>query len=135
MFGIQGMAIWRSNSDERKDIWDEEVQMPIDDIQAAHRIRAICRSATDSAEKIARGIDGKDNKHKHEAERYERAARAAMEVALKIEDGLLRDSSVCQIVRLCVTANDTKTARILFRAVQAESIREDVLMEHPILRQ
>jgi hypothetical protein len=58
-----------------------------------------------------------------------------METAMKISDGLLRDSSVRQIVNLCVTANDLKTARILFRAVQALSIREDVLTEHPILRQ
>jgi hypothetical protein len=134
LFGDQGMAIWRSNCGERKEIWDEEIQSPIDDIQAAHRIRAICRSAADSAEKIARAVDRKDN-DKHDTERYERAARAAMEIALKISDGLLRDSSVCQIVNLCVAANDLKTARILFRAVQAASIREDVLMQHPILRQ
>jgi hypothetical protein len=38
-------------------------------------------------------------------------------------------------VNLCVKADDLKTARILFRAVQAETIREDVLNEHPILRQ
>jgi hypothetical protein len=135
LFGNQGMAIWRSNSGERKEIWDEEIQSPIDDIQAAHRIRAICRSAADSAGKIAHAGDRKDTKHNHDTERYERAARAAMEIALKISDGLLRDSSVCQIVNLCVTANDLKTARILFRAVQAASIREDVLMQHPILRQ
>src|SRR4030088_1215285 len=122
LFGIQGMAIWRSNSGERKEIWDEEIQSPIDDLQAAHRIRAICRSAADSAEKIARAVDRKDNKR--ETERYERAARAAMEIALKISDGLLRDSSVRQIVNLCVAADDLKTARILFRAVQAASIRE-----------
>jgi hypothetical protein len=133
LFGIQGMAIWRSNSGERKEIWDEEIQSPIDDLQAAHRIRAICRSAADSAEKIARAVDRKDNKR--ETERYERAARAAMEIALKISDGLLRDSSVRQIVNLCVAADDLKTARILFRAVQAVSIREDILTEHPILRQ
>jgi hypothetical protein len=135
LFGNQGMAIWRSNSGERKEIWDEEIQSPIDDIQAAHRIRAICRSAADSAEKIARAVDRKDNQHKRDTDRYERAAKAAMEIALKISDGLLRDSSVRQIVNLCVAANDFKTARILFRAVQSASIREDVLMEHPILRQ
>jgi hypothetical protein len=32
-------------------------------------------------------------------------------------------------------AGDSKTARILFRAIQAFSIREDVLNEHPVLRQ
>jgi hypothetical protein len=135
VFGIQGMAIWRSSSGARKEIWDEEPQSPMDDIQAAKKIRAICRSAADSAEKIARAGDRQDGKHKSEAERYERAARAAMQIAMKISDGLLRDSSVCQIVNLCVAADDLKTARILFRAVQAASIREEVLAEHPMLRQ
>jgi hypothetical protein len=129
------MAMWRFRSSERKEIWDEEIQSPIDDIQAANRIRAICRSAANSAEKIAGPLDRTDGEHKYQAERYERAARAAMETAMKISDGLLRDSSVRQIVNLCMAANDLKTARILFRAVQAASIREDVLTEHPILRQ
>jgi hypothetical protein len=76
-----------------------------------------------------------DKKKKYEAERYERAAKAAMEIAIKISDELLRDSSVRQIVGLCVQASDLKTARILFRAIQAETIREDVLNDHPMLRQ
>ena len=58
-----------------------------------------------------------------------------MKIAMKISDDLLRDSSVRQIVNLCVTANDMKTARILFRAIQADSIREDVLNDHPMLRE
>jgi hypothetical protein len=80
------------------------------------------------------GFAGKpDKKNKTEAERYERAAKAAMEIAMKISDDLLRDSSVRQIVSLCLTANDLKTARILFRAIQAVSIREDLLNDHPTL--
>ena len=30
-------------------------------------------------------------------------------------------------------ANDTKTAQTLFRAIQAKSIRDEVLREHPTL--
>lgn len=126
--------MWWFSKGERKEVWDEEIQWPIGDIEAAHRIRDICRSAADSAEKIAGGA-GHADKKKYETERYERAARAAMQIAIKISDDLLRDSSVRQIVSLCVTANDLRTARILFRAIQAVSIREDVLNEHPILRQ
>ena len=74
-------------------------------------------------------------KDKYHAERYERAAKAAMEIAMKISDDLMRDASVRQIVDLCMSANDLKTARILFRAIQAVSIREDVLNDHPVLRQ
>lgn len=128
--------MWWFSKGKRKEIWDEEIQWPIGDIQAAHKIRDICRSAADSAEKAGSLADRPDDKKsKSEAERYERAAKAAMEIAIKISDDLLRDSSVRQIVSLCVTANDLRTARILFRAIQAVSIREDMLNEYPMLRQ
>ena len=118
-----------------KEIWDEDIQWPIGDIEAAHRIRAICRSAADSAEKVVGFAGRPDNdQNKYHAERYERAAKTAMQIAMKIADDLLRDSAVRQIVGLCVKANDLRTARILFRAIQAASIREEVLQEHPILR-
>jgi hypothetical protein len=127
---------------KQKEIWDDEVRWPIGDIEAAHRIRNICRSAVDSAEQAGRvAEDDKNDKNKdsrrntYETDRYERAAKAAMEIAIKISDELLRDSSVRQIVDLCVKANDLRTARILFRAIQATSIKEDVLNDHPIFRQ
>ena len=151
-----GRAMWWFDKGKRKEIWDDEVQWPIGDIEAAHRIRDICRSAADSAERAGCVVednnvndrDGNDDNNKnnddknkndgrntYETERYERAARAAMEIAIKISDELLRDSSVRQIVDLCVKANDLRTARILFRAIQTTSIREDVLKDHPIFRQ
>jgi hypothetical protein len=133
---IQGVAMWWFSQGRRREIWDEEIQWPIGDIQAAHRIRDICRSAAHSAEKAGGLVDRPDNgKNKSETERYERAAKAAMEIAIRISDDLLRDSSVRQIVSLCVTANDLRTARILFRAIHAVSIREEMLNEYPMLRQ
>ena len=54
---------------------------------------------------------------------------------MKISDDLMRDAAVREIVELCLKANDTRTARILFRAIHAVSIREAVLSEHPDLRQ
>jgi len=56
-----------------------------------------------------------------------------METAMKIGDDLLRDSAVRQIVDLCLTADDLRTARILFRAIQSPSIRDEVLRDHPQL--
>jgi hypothetical protein len=127
--------MWWFNKGERKEIWDEDIQWPIGDIEAAHKIRGICRSAADSAEKISGSADRSDDKIKYEAERYERAAKTAMKIAIKISDDLLRDSAVRQIVNLCLQANDLKTARILFRAIQSVSIKEDTLNDYPILRQ
>ena len=128
--------MWWFNSAKRQEIWDEEIQWPIGDIEAAHKIRDICRSAADSAEKVG-GVAGRpDSKNsRYESERYERAAKTAMEIAIKISDGLMRDSSVRQIVNLCLKANDLKTARILFRAIHSSSIKEDLLNEYPVLRQ
>jgi len=127
------MAMWRFSKTKIKEVWDEEIQTPIGDIEAANRIRVICRSAADSAEKVARG--NLPEKEKHQAERYERAARTAMQIAMKMSDDLLRDSSVRQIVDLCMKANDLRTARILFRAIQSASIRQDVVNEQPMLRE
>jgi hypothetical protein len=128
--------MWWFNKGKRKEIWDENILWPMGDIEAAQKIRDICRSALDSAEKVGGFADRPGNKKdKYETERYERAAKAAMEIAIKISDDLLRDSSVRQIVNLCVKADDLRTARILFRAIHAASIREDVLNDHPMLRQ
>lgn len=124
------------DKDKRKDIWEETIQWPIGDIEAAKKIRDICRSAADSAEKVG-GLAGApaSRKDKYHAERYERAARAAMEIAMKVSDELMRDASVRQIVDLCMSANDLKTARILLRAIQAPSIVKEVLDDHTMLRQ
>jgi hypothetical protein len=117
-----------------KEILDEDIEWH-DDLEAAHKILDICNSAAGSAEKIGRQADGAETRaNKREAERYERAAKTAMEIAITISDDLLRDSAVCQIVVLCLKANHLKTASILFRAVQAGFIRNDMLNDHPALR-
>jgi hypothetical protein len=136
------MAMWLFNKDKRTEIWDEAIQWPLGDIEAADKIRNICRSATDSAERIggvAGDPDGKKKKPdkkqaERDAARYERAAKTAMEIAMKISDGLMRDSAISEIVELCLKASDMRTARILFRAIQSVSIRETVLGEHPTLQ-
>src|SRR5262249_41090418 len=124
------MAMRWFNKPKPLDIWDQPVAWPIGDLEAAHRIRDICRAAADSAAKL-RAPDCKNRPD--ELRRYERASRAAMETAMKITDDLLRDSAVRQIVDLCLTADDQRTARILFRAIQAPSIRDEVLHDHPLL--
>src|SRR6202166_4329999 len=95
------------------EIWDESIEGPIGDLEAAHKIRDICRSAADSAEKVA-GFAGQFDtpKKKYEAERYQRAAKRAMELAMKIADDLLRDSSERQIHSLCLRGSDLSAARI-----------------------
>ncbi|MEH2562542.1 hypothetical protein [Bradyrhizobium sp. AZCC 2289] len=140
-FIFKDLAMRWFNKRKPEDVWNEAIQWPIGDIEAAHRIRDICRSAADSAERVGRLTDGvvsrkKSDGHKNNdaSERYQRAARIAMEIALKMSDDLLRDSAVREILRLCLKADDTRTAQILFRAIQTASIRGDVLNEHPALR-
>jgi hypothetical protein len=124
------------NKPKPKEIWEEPVAGPLGDIEAAHLIRDICRSAADSAAKTGSLAGNRDaGKQQYEFQRYEGAARAAMEIAMKIGDDLLRDSAVRQIVDLCLKADDLRTSRILFRAIQSASIRQEVLRDHPQLGQ
>jgi hypothetical protein len=123
------------NKAKPKEPWDEGIDWPIDDLEATRRIRLICNAAVNSAEKVGHQHCGAGAKaDSFENERYQRAAKAAMEIAMNISDDPLRDSAVCHIVALCLTANDLRTAAILFRAVLTASIREDVLKEYPALR-
>lgn len=127
------------------EVWEETTEGPLGDIEAAEKIRSICRAAADSADFIgglAGSVDGNKTANKKkaqksreaEAARYQRAAKAAMGIAMKVSDDLMRDAAVREIVGLCLRANDLKTARILFRAIQAPSIRDGMLAEHPELR-
>jgi hypothetical protein len=129
------MAVVRwFNRREHREVW-EDITLPMsDDFEAARKIREICNSATPGSEAAGRQ-SGKDDATRREAERYKRAAKVAMEIAIKISDDLLRDAAVCQIVVLCLRANDLKTAGILLRAVQDASLKENLLREHPALRQ
>jgi hypothetical protein len=90
--------MWWFDKGKREEIRDDEVQWPIGDIEAAHRIRDICRSAADRAEQAGRVAEDdkndKNDKNKdsrrntYETDRYERAAKAAMEIAIGITDDL-----------------------------------------------
>ena len=117
-----------------KDIWDEPIQGPIGDIEAADRIRNICQAASALAEyRAAREDDRISAERPRERERYERAARAAMEIAMKISDELMRDDAVRRIVDLCMKADDIKTAQILYRAIHAPWVRKALQDEYPAL--
>src|SRR5689334_22473976 len=85
---------------KRNDIWDEPIEDLVGDIGTAQRIREICRSAADSAEKVGAAADRTHRKLQRDVERYERAAKTAMEIAMKVSDELLRDAAVRQIVEL-----------------------------------
>jgi hypothetical protein len=125
-----------------KEVWEEAEPSPLGDIEAAEKIRNICRSAADSAVFVAARPEGgkkiakkaADKKLELESQRYQRAARVAMELAMKVSDELMRDAAVKEIVELCLKADDLKTAKILFRAIQSPSIRDPVLREYPELR-
>jgi hypothetical protein len=108
---------------------NEVIPEAIDDLEAARRIRGICEAAADIAKQVRNGASDSV-----EPERYERATKTAIQLALKISDGLLRDAAVREIIDVCVKANSLRTAEVLLGGIQAESIREAVLSDNPVLR-
>ena len=119
--------------DRPPDVWETGVE-PEGDIGAAQLIREICASAAVIAERMAtlRGRNAEAEKAA-EGERYQAAIKCALELAKKISDDAMRDVSVSQIIRLCVTAAHLKTARVLLRAIQSDRIRDELIAESPAL--
>ena len=113
------------------------IREPHGDLEAARAIRALCQSAVVDDEQKQRFMR-LGNRHEANGEsksaRRARAARAAMELALKISDPLVRDSALRQIIGLCMVSGDVKAAKILAGAIQTESIRREALNEYPVLR-
>jgi hypothetical protein len=133
MFRPQDVAMLWFSKAKRIEVWDDPVGEHPGDIEAAQKIRAICRTAADSAEKVGTPEGRSPKKLQGDRDRYERAAKAAMALAMKISDELVRDAAVREIVSLCMKAHNMKTARALYRAIHANSIKAEVLEEHPTL--
>jgi hypothetical protein len=114
---------------KRNDVWDEEILSPIGDLEAAQKIRTICAAAA----KLARDVGG-GNCGPAQTQRYERASKAAMQIAMKVSDDLLRDAALGHIIDLCMQANSRKTAQTLLRGIQSDVVLKAVLSDHPLLQ-
>ena len=97
--------MWWFSRKKPKEAWEETIQWPIGDIEAAKKIRHDCRTAADSAASVGHPVDGVDRRKERDAkknqddgERYKGAARTAMEIAMKMSDDLMRDASVSEIL-------------------------------------
>jgi hypothetical protein len=114
--------------------WEIADDCPFGDIGAAQRIREICASAGLIVERMeaVRGRKAETQKAA-DAERYQAAIKCALEIAMKISDGSMRDISVSQVIRLCVKVDHLKTARVLLRAIQSDGIRDELIAESPAL--
>ena len=124
---------WFSKGDQ-KEIW-EDIKEPLGDLEAAKHIRAICKAASPEAAKPNGFIRLRGQRNDEQKGDYQvRAAKAAMEIALKISDQLVRDAALRQIVGLCVASGNLKAAQILVRAIQSQIIKTEVLDEYPDLR-
>src|SRR5947208_17004989 len=63
-----GMAMRWFGKTKQVEVWDEPVEGLVGDIEAAKRIRVICRAATDSAHRIGDAADRSNTKLKNEDE-------------------------------------------------------------------
>jgi hypothetical protein len=117
------------------EVWEVPDTKPLGDIEAAHKIREICASASAIAEKMtATGGRNAEQEKATATERYQAAIKRALEIAMKISDDSMRDVAVSQIIGLCVKVDHLKTARILVRAIKSEAIRSELTGDNPALR-
>ena len=123
---------WFGNGEQKKQPWDD-IREPLGDLDAARTIRAICKAGSIETPKPGAGARLRKPPAENPGDQA-RAAKTAMELAMKISDPLVRDAAVRQIISLCLASHDVKAAQILTRAIQSESIRAEVLREYPTLR-
>jgi hypothetical protein len=127
-----GRSMWWTKNTKPKPLL--EIDEEQGDINAAQKIRNICSFASDSAESVASYIDRFEDKYKkYQQTRYESAKQRALETSLKMHDPDLRDSSLRDVIGLCLKANDLRTATVLMSAIQSKSVKATVLKEHPDL--
>ncbi len=132
---VDGADAMRWFRKERKpDVWEAADIQPAGDIETAHIIRDICTSAAAIVDHMA-NVRGRkaEQERTSDAERYQAAIKRALEIAMKISDDSMRDVSVSQIIRLSVTVNHLKTAKVLLRAIQSEKMRAELIAEYPAL--
>jgi hypothetical protein len=121
------------NGEQKKQPWDD-IREPLGDLEAARTIRDICKAVSAEAPKPGGLARLRKPPAENPGDHSTRAAKVAMELAMKISDPLVRDSAVRQIIGLCIASRDVKAAQILTRAIQSESIRAEVLRDYPALR-
>jgi len=118
------------------DAWEVVDGQPLGDIEAAQKIREICTSAGSIAQNTTSAGGRRAEKSKATGtERCQAAIKRALEIAMKISDDAMRDVSVGQIIGLCVTVDQMKTARILVRAIKSENMRTELIAGNPALRE
>jgi len=113
--------------------WDD-IKEPLGDLEAARTIRTICKAVSAEPPKRSGLARLRKAPVENPGDHAARAAKAAMELAMKISDPLVRDDAVRLIIGLCIASRDVRAAQILTRAIQTESIRAEVLQEYPALR-
>jgi len=116
----------------KREIWEAE-KLPTDVFEAAREIRVICDIASESALNIAALGRATDKATQHHVARYENAKKRALELAKALSDELMLETAINQIVELCIKANDIKTAKVLFPAIQSQAVREALRVKYPSL--
>ena len=127
------MSWFGNGNGEQKKPWDD-IREPLGDLEAARTIRAICKAVAAETPKPGGLARLRKQPSENPGDHSARAAKVAMELAMKIADPLVRDDAVRQIIGLCLASRDVKAAQILTRAIQSESIRAEMLQEYPALR-
>jgi hypothetical protein len=109
---------------------------PLVDVEALVQIEKLCRVAGMSAQIIAAGKrNGGATTEVDECEqrRYERLRLQAVRLADKLTDDFYRAFAIHSLIELCMTAEDTELARVWFKHVMVDKVRDKIIAAYPQL--
>jgi hypothetical protein len=136
MFGLF-RRILEAVKPQQQTRWQEaakstNVQGIRDSARRIEKIRAICDLGKMHA-RAMRDSSLKPTLLASEQRNYEMYKHDAILSAGRLTDKTLRDSSLRLVIDLCVYGGDDSEAKHLLSAVEADSIRREILEEHPRL--
>ena len=120
----------QNGPDEQRETSIEGGQADGQEAQLALQVKTTCEIAAMSARAMKTDVE---DIRKYELERYAKLGKKAINIALSIDDEFYRSATVHSVIKLCQEANDIKAARSLFKRVEVDFMREQILEDWPEL--
>jgi hypothetical protein len=121
---------------ERQEFKQSADDGPPGEAEALAHIEKLCHVAGISAQTVVkrkRNPAVKDEVDQHEQERYEKLRLHAVRLADQLTDQFYRSSAIRCLIELCMKAEDVELARVWFKHVSIDNIREKIMAAHPQL--
>jgi hypothetical protein len=97
----------------------------------SERVTMLCQMYGGSAKNVGSSdFSADDEMGQHDLNRYEKARKEALKIAILLKDAFYRDSALHCVLDMCMKANDLKFATAIAKAITVETIQDAIVEQH-----